>query len=377
MQFSHHQNASSCIHDNPSAVVTTGSSDIADPPAPDESNSADHECREMIAPRDCDPIHAAAQECSDPTIIEAPSPSDFAGDKDSNGNQASPSCHGSESSESRGSTELNYIWRGEKAISSPQHLILQLNCYPPTDKQLESERDSIYTGLLMIESKSSDVTEALKGITLVALDKPSPARSVEKDSSTTNVPVIVSEQAGISQAEPEHASGSTNMSDDEAHDTETPQLEDPRMLGDHTLYIMIDGEYFLIVGSKGYKSLTPKQYGATNELHRVLMNEHFDLTLVSLHPASSAQLRSFPKDQNINERVWEQRVFAHLHMLRNRLPESLEHLDAFIYYAHGILTSLQELPGASWYLWVKIQAKLACFRYGTIFQLLEHILEVC
>lgn len=38
-------------------------------------------------------------------------------------------------------------------------------------------------------------------------------------------------------------------------------------------------------------------------------------------------------------------------MLRDRRLESLERLDAFIYYAYGILTSLQGLPGAFRYLW--------------------------
>jgi hypothetical protein len=321
----------------------------------------------VVALRDCDTVHTAAQGCSDPTIVGMPSPSDPVGDEDSDGDQANPSCDENGSSESQGSAELNYAWRGEKAASSPQHLILQLNCHPPTNEQLQSEQASIYSGLIMIESKSSDVTETLEGIELAALNKPYPERSVTEDSLATNDPVVVSEQADVTQTEPEHPSESTNISDDTVRGSKaecvSAQLEDPRMLGDRALYIAVDDGHFLIVGSKGYKSLTPKQYGATNELHRVLVNEHFDLTLVSLHPASSVQLRNFPKDQNVDERVWEQRVFAHLHMLRDRLPESLEHLDGLIYYAYGILASLQELPGASWCLWATFQAKLAYFRY--------------
>lgn len=329
----------------------------------------------MGAPVDCDPVHTAAQGCGDPTIVEMPSTNDPVGDEDNNGDQADSFCDEDESSESRNSTEMNYTWRGEKAVSSPQHLILQLNCHPPTDKQLQGESDSIYAGLLMIEDKSFDVTEALKGIALMALNKSSSEHSVEEDPPPTNRPGTVSEQAGDTQARGARASEPTNTTDGEVNESAakgiSTELEDPRMLGNRSLYQKVGDEYFLITGNMARKSLTPKQYGATNELHRVLVNEHFDLTLVSLHPASSAQLRSFPKGKRIDERVWEQRAFAHLNMLRDRLPESSEHLDAFIYYAYGILTSLQELPGTSWYLWVKFQAKLACFRYDTMFQLLE------
>ena len=74
----------------------------------------------------------------------------------------------------------------------------------------------------------------------------------------------------------------------------------------------------------------------------VLASEHHDFFLASQHPAASPALSGFAGKYSMPARMWRHGIHAFLEVLRHRLPESLEHMLAFIYIAHSMVAQLHE-----------------------------------
>jgi len=64
--------------------------------------------------------------------------------------------------------------------------------------------------------------------------------------------------------------------------------------------------------------------------------------MASQHPSASLELSRLAAKYSIPARIWRYGIHAFLEVLRHRLPESLEHMLAFIYIAYSMMTLLYE-----------------------------------
>lgn len=294
-------------------------------------------------------------------------PSHYISTANNEGGSAKPDCDEKSSSTAAVPLGLSYRWRGENDIRSPFHLILELVCRAPSQKQLIVEYQSICSGYHMLNEKIIEVNIKLKGAAEIHIEGRSSKKPVAGDSAAVPVAATLSERTSElvteSRYDEEPAHTANCEMEESAQDNEPAHLQDPRQLEDKAVYKNIDEQYFLFVNSLWFKSLTPEQYKATNDLHRFLASEYYDLTIVALHPQSSSCLKTFSRSHGIDESQWQRCIYSQLEMLRSRLPESLEHLETFMYYIYGLLGSLQEIQGADRQVWIEAQGDLAHFRY--------------
>ena len=95
------------------------------------------------------------------------------------------------------------------------------------------------------------------------------------------------------------------------------------------------------------------QYQSLIALHKQLLHEHHDFFLASQHPAASAALSRLAAKYSMPARMWRHGIHAFLEVLRHRLPESLEHMLAFIYIAYSMMALLYETVPAFEDTWIE------------------------
>lgn len=92
--------------------------------------------------------------------------------------------------------------------------------------------------------------------------------------------------------------------------------------------------------------LSNEQWQALIVLHRTLLHEHHDFFLASGHPSASTALRRQASKYSMPARLWRHSIHAFLEILRHNLPDSIEHMLAFIYIAYFMMALLYKtLPG--------------------------------
>ena len=92
--------------------------------------------------------------------------------------------------------------------------------------------------------------------------------------------------------------------------------------------------------------LNNEQWQALIALHRTLLHEHHDFFLASQHPSATPAVRRLAIKYAMPARLWRHGIHSFLELLRNRLPDSLDHMLAFIYLAYSMMTLLFEtVPG--------------------------------
>ena len=87
---------------------------------------------------------------------------------------------------------------------------------------------------------------------------------------------------------------------------------------------------------------TDEQWKAQITLHKTLLHEHHDFFLASQHPSASLALTRMAITYQMPARMWRHGIHAFLEVLRHRLPDSLEHMLAFISIAYAMMTLLLE-----------------------------------
>src|SRR5690606_15797406 len=97
-------------------------------------------------------------------------------------------------------------------------------------------------------------------------------------------------------------------------------------------------------------------------LHRTLLYEQYDFFLACFHPAASASLRGLPTKYGMAGRLWKTGIHTFLEILRNRLPESLEHMLGFLNLAYGVAALLYETIPAHTATWIECLGDLARYR---------------
>ena len=104
------------------------------------------------------------------------------------------------------------------------------------------------------------------------------------------------------------------------------------------------------------------QYQSLIALHKQLLHEHHDFFLASQHPAASPALSRLAAKYSMPARMWRHGIHAFLEVLRHRLPESLEHMLAFIYIAYSMMALLYETMPAFEDTWIDCLGDLGRYR---------------
>ena len=108
--------------------------------------------------------------------------------------------------------------------------------------------------------------------------------------------------------------------------------------------------------------LTNEQWQALIALHKTLLHEHHDFFLASQHPSASSALSRLAAKYSMPARMWRHGIHAFLEVLRHRLPESLDHMLAFIYIAYSMMALLYETVTAFKDTWIECLGDLGRYR---------------
>ena len=108
--------------------------------------------------------------------------------------------------------------------------------------------------------------------------------------------------------------------------------------------------------------LSNEQWQALIALHKQLLHEHHDFFLASQHPSASPALSKLAAKYAMPARMWRHGIHAFLEVLRHRLPESLDHMLAFIYIAYSMMALLFETVSTFEDTWIECLGDLARYR---------------
>jgi len=75
--------------------------------------------------------------------------------------------------------------------------------------------------------------------------------------------------------------------------------------------------------------LNNEHWQALIALHRILLHEHHDFFLASQHPSATPAARRLAIKYAMPARLWRHDIHSFLVLLRNRLPDLLDHMLAF------------------------------------------------
>ncbi|KAI1669328.1 EST1-DNA-bind domain containing protein [Pyrenophora tritici-repentis] len=109
-------------------------------------------------------------------------------------------------------------------------------------------------------------------------------------------------------------------------------------------------------------NLASDHWQALIALHRTLLHEHHDFFLASQHPSSSPALRRLAGKYSMPARMWKHGIHSFLELLRRRLPESIDHMLAFIYLAYQMVALLYETVPAFEDTWIECLGDLGRYR---------------
>ncbi len=119
----------------------------------------------------------------------------------------------------------------------------------------------------------------------------------------------------------------------------------------------------IMTAKAGQKSdLTQDHWQALIAIHRTLLHEHHDFFLASQHPSASPALRRLAERYSMPARFWRHGIHSFLEVLRHRLPESLDHMLAFLYHAYQMLALLYETVPTFETTWMECLGDLGRYR---------------
>ena len=109
------------------------------------------------------------------------------------------------------------------------------------------------------------------------------------------------------------------------------------------------------------------QWQSLIALHKQLLHEHHDFFLASQHPSASPALSRLAAKYSMPARMWRHGIHAFLEVLRHRLPQSLEHMLAFIYIAYSMMALLYETVSTFEDTWIECLGKFQKVQHKFIF----------
>ena len=104
------------------------------------------------------------------------------------------------------------------------------------------------------------------------------------------------------------------------------------------------------------------QWQSLIALHKQLLHEHHDFFLASQHPSASPALSRLATKYSMPTRMWRHGIHAFLEVRRHRLPDSLEHMLAFIYIAYTMMALLYETVSPFEDTWIECLGDLGRYR---------------
>lgn len=110
------------------------------------------------------------------------------------------------------------------------------------------------------------------------------------------------------------------------------------------------------------EKLKKEQWQALIAMHRTLLHEHHDFFLATQHPSASPSLKNLPQKYSMPARMWKHGIHSFLEILRQRLPDSLEHMLSFIYLSYSMMTLLVESVPIFEDTWIECLGDLARYR---------------
>lgn len=108
--------------------------------------------------------------------------------------------------------------------------------------------------------------------------------------------------------------------------------------------------------------LSDEQWQALIALHKTLLHEHHDFFLASQHPSANPALSKLPEHYSMPARMWRHGIHSFLEVLRHRLPDSLDHMLAFIYIAYSMVALLYETVSSFESTWIECLGDLGRYR---------------
>lgn len=177
-------------------------------------------------------------------------------------------------------------------------LLLQPETRPISHEQLVVEVKGIYAGLVMVEAKCIDIDERQSA----AAQEKEPAKRFELKNDQWQSLIAIHKQVGL----------------------------DPSKLLTKAL----------------------RMINLTSCIFK-LLHEHHDFFLASQHPSASAALSRLAAKYSMPARMWRHGIHSFLEVLRHRLPDSLEHMLAFIYIAYSMMALLYETVPAFEDTWIE------------------------
>lgn len=108
--------------------------------------------------------------------------------------------------------------------------------------------------------------------------------------------------------------------------------------------------------------LKEDQWQSLIALHKQLLHEHHDFFLASQNPSASSALSRLAAKYSMPARMWRHGIHAFLEVLSHRLPDSLEHMLAFLYIAYSMMALLYETVPAFADTWVECLGDLGRYR---------------
>ena len=113
---------------------------------------------------------------------------------------------------------------------------------------------------------------------------------------------------------------------------------------------------------RGDSELPDDHWKALIALHRTLLHEHHDFFLASQHPSASDNLRRLAAKYSMPARMWKHGIHSFLELLRYRLPDSLEYMISFTYFAYRMMSLLYETVPAFEDTWIECLGDLGRYR---------------
>ena len=95
---------------------------------------------------------------------------------------------------------------------------------------------------------------------------------------------------------------------------------------------------------------------------KTLLHEHHDFFLAFQHPSASSAPSDLAGRYSMPHRMWQHAVYAFLEVLKYRLPESRDHMLAFIYIAYSVVALLYETVPTFEDTWIECLGDLGRYR---------------
>lgn len=126
--------------------------------------------------------------------------------------------------------------------------------------------------------------------------------------------------------------------------------------------VMLESKCIKYDSSQKGADRSMEQYHALISLHRLLLHEYHDFFLASQHPSASNARHWSVSKYTMSTRMWRHSIHSSLELLRQKLPESREHIYTFIYISYAAMVLLYEIIPAFQETWIECLGDLARYR---------------